>query len=327
MSRTPSTGPTAAVLVLTAGAAIGAWAAYKLRTAARPAATRANKTIDSAPFESTSSGQPWDIGTGAAGYRWQRPGARGVVLFQHGYGDYTQRWVHGASSLILRLLKAGFDVYGFDMWGSGRSPGKPGVTDVEAAINDHLAARKLLREQPLPVFLIGHSLGGLVTITSALRDPLGIAGIVLISPAIKYNLPTAAVVAAQVGGFLMPTLPGPLPAGKVEMLTHVPSAVAALREDPLMYTGRVSWLTAAGGAAISTANWRQYVEITAPLLAIHGEDDQNTDPTGSVDLVAAVSSDDAELILVDGGWHSLLDDDAGPEVVDALLLWLDGHIQ
>lgn len=271
--------------------------------------------------------EPWDIGTGVAGYAWHASRPRAVVLLQHGYGDHTQSYVERSNRLIPRLLELGFSVYGFDMRGSGHSPGARGATDVEQAVADHLAARRVLRGQQLPVFLFGHSLGGLVTATSVLRDARDVAGVVVLAPAIKYEVNRLLRLVARAGAFLLPTFSGPLPAGEPGALTRVAESAEAIVRDPLMYLGRVKWVTLGSGAAVSHANWAHYGRLTVPLLAVHGTDDRSTDPTGSRDLVEAASSADKTLHLVDGGLHALLDDADRETTVQAILDWMTKRLR
>ncbi|RII94443.1 alpha/beta fold hydrolase [Clavibacter michiganensis] len=264
--------------------------------------------------------ESWDIGTGVTGYSWQAPNPRGVVLFQHGWGDYAQRWVRQADQLIPHLLAEGFSVYAFDMWGNGRSPGQRGLVDVEQAVTDHLAARQKLRSQPLPVFLMGHSLGGLVTATSTARDQDGLAGVVLLAPAVKYDINTATRALVRVGAFVIPTLPAPL--GEPKAVSGDATFLQKFSEDPLATTEGVSWLTAAGGATVSRANMRLYPSVGVPVLAVHGSADGSTDPSGSSDLVDALASTDKTFVSIEGGRHALLDDTSADETLGLVLDWL-----
>lgn len=270
--------------------------------------------------------ESWDIGTGVTGYSWKAPDPRGVVLFQHGYTDYTQRWVQGANQMISHLLNEGFSVYGFDMWANGRSPGtQRGLTDVHQAIEDHLAARNKLEAEGLPIYMVGHSLGGLVTATSMTRDQDNIAGVALLAPAIKYDVGTAQRLLATTVGTLIPTVHF---VGKDKedytILTADPAQQQAFADDPILSGIRMPWETAGDGARISHDNWSQYEDVNVPILAIHGTDDQSTDPTGSSDLIIEIGSDDKTLRFVEDGRHNLLDD-AQPqrdETRDTLIQWL-----
>lgn len=270
----------------------------------------------------------WNIGTGVTGYAWLAPHPKAVVLFQHGWADYSQRYVQGGAQLIPHLLANGISVYAFDMWGSGRSPGQRGLTDVDQAITDHLAARRLLAQQSYEVFLIGHSLGGLVAATSTVRDQHEVAGLILLAPALKYDVGVALRTLARIGGLIVPTLgiPGPaVPAEGVLMRDH--DAERRLHADPMFGKTRLPWLVAAGGASISQDNFAQYHRLTVPVLAVHGSEDTATDPSGSQDFIDLVASREKTLIAVPGARHALLDDADGARVRDQIITWIDGRLR
>ena len=274
----------------------------------------------------STEAEPWDIGTGVTGFAWHAAHPRANLLLQHGYGDHAGAYVERAHQLIPRLLELGVTVYGFDMRGNGRSPGKRGVTDVERAVADHRAARARLRSDPRPLFLLGHSLGGLVTATSAVRDQGHLAGVVLVAPAIKYDVNALVRAVARAGAFLVPSLQGPMPAGTLESLTRDRQITEQIASDPLMYLGRVRWLTLGTAATIAHANWALYPRLHVPLLALHGTADRNTDPAGSRLLIDVASSSDKTLHLVEGGTHSLLDDIDGEATVDVILEWIRARV-
>ena len=46
----------------------------------------------SASNNTINAPQDWDIGTGVKGYVWQADHPRAVLLLQHGYGEYAQRY-------------------------------------------------------------------------------------------------------------------------------------------------------------------------------------------------------------------------------------------
>lgn len=279
------------------------------------------------PGAASISCQPWDIGTGVTGYVWRAPSPRAVVLIEHGWGDYTQRYVKQASQLIPHLLNLGISVYAIDMWGNGRSPGTPGATDIGDAVNDHVAARRKLQAQPLPVFVLGHSVGGLVTATSILRDQTGVRGMILIAPALKWDVNGLVRFVARTGGTLVPTLPMPVPPGDPADQSRDAQFHERLAQDPLYYAGKISWVTAGSGATISHANWRQYQNVTVPVLVVSGTGDQVTKPDGLREFVEAVRSQDKTLSLVEGGRHALLDDPpSNIQALQVILDWLDRRL-
>ena len=321
------------------GALFLVWVAYKMTTI-RPISGRvtvdtgcesdANTVADMTRFTPGAASircEPWDVGTGVTGYVWRAPNARAVLLVEHGWGDYAQRYVKQSGELVTHLLERGISVYAIDMWGNGRSPGPRGATDIGNAVEDHLAARRKLREQPLPVFVLGHSVGGLVTATSTLRDQSGLGGMILVAPTLQWGVSGFMRFVARIGGFLLPTFPVPMPPADPTDQSRDMRFIARRAQDPLMHLANVSWVTAASGTTISHANWTQYHHVTVPVLAVSGTGDTVTQPSGIRQFIEAVRSEDKTLSLIDGGRHSLLDDPpSNAEALHAILSWLDRRL-
>lgn len=268
--------------------------------------------------------QTWETGTGMAGFRWVAPGERAILLFQHGYGDYTARFVQDRSRFIPHMITNGISVFGIDMPGCGHSPGPRGATDPHLAIRNHLVARSRLANAKVPVFLAGHSLGGLVTVTSLLRDQSNVAGAILISAALKYGYSRPLRWLAHAGGTVLPSRKVPIrSASTIDMLTRDAVEQQKLINDPLLDVRGVTWVTAKGTLGLSRANWKRYSEITTPVLAIHGTYDTATNARGSVEFIESVSSEDKTLHLVEGGRHDLFDDLVSDETRDTIIDWID----
>jgi acylglycerol lipase len=324
------------VASVVAGAAVASWGGYRIANVRSPtgrisvdAGCRSDPSTVAdmngfAPGAAAIGCEPWDVGTGVTSYVWHAPNPRAALLLTTGWGDHAQRYVDQGSRLIPHLLARGVSVYAFDLWGSGRSPGKRGATDIGQAVADHLAARRRLREQPLPVFVLGHSVGGLVTATSALRDQTGLRGMILLAPALDWGVGGFMGLAARVGGFVAPTLRVPGPDGG-RTLTRDPEARRRMDDDPLMDHGQISWVTAASGVALSRENWARYRELRVPVLVVHGGADRTPDPSGSRRFIECVASPDETLRIIPGAPHNLLDDTAGAEVVRLIAAWLDAR--
>jgi alpha-beta hydrolase superfamily lysophospholipase len=288
-------------------------------------ASDSTTTVQTAPGTPPIRCEAWDIGTGVTGYSWSAPNQRAVLLLQTGWGDYVQRYVTQGSQLIPHLLARGISVYGFDMWGSGRSPGKRGVTHIGQAGVDHLAARQALRDQQVPVFVLGHSVGGLVTVTSALGDQEGIHGLILLAPAIRWELNPFLKTLARVMGFVAPTLPIPGPGGGTPP-TGDPESQRRMQNDTLMFHGALSWSTAGSGVKLSDRNWSRYGELRVPVLVVHGSADQTPGPAASQDFIDVVSSSDKTMHVIAGGAHAILDDSTSTQVLSIILEWIDRRL-
>jgi acylglycerol lipase len=268
--------------------------------------------------------QPWDVGTGVRGYAWEATEPRAVLLLQHGFGEYAQRYVDHYSALIPNLLNIGISVYAIDLQGHGRSPGRRAVTDVETAVADHLAARRKLEALPLPLFLLGHSLGGIVTATSAARHPDNLRGVVLSSPALLVTANPLTSLFARVVAAAAPALPVRklAPTG----ISRIAEQVELVKADSLMYHGGMPARLAASILFTSRDNWRLYPRWEAPTLVLHGTADTFTEPEGSRRFIANIASRDKTLYLVEGGYHELLNDVGGDDTLRVLLTWLERRL-
>ena len=115
------------------------------------------------------------------------------VLMIHGFGQNRYAFHLPARSMVNHLARSGYDVYNVDLRGRGRS-GHLGARrprsihdfvreDVPAAL-DEIAKHS----GPGPVFLIGHSLGGVVSYCAAAEQRARIGGIVSIGSPYHFTL-------------------------------------------------------------------------------------------------------------------------------------------
>lgn len=112
-------------------------------------------------------------------------GTRAPVLLIHGFGQNRYAWHLPARSVANHLARSGFDVFNLDLRGHGRSRhfGARAPRSVDDYVTDDLpiAVEEVLSlTGKRPAFLVGHSLGGLVSYAAAPSLAGAIAGIVSI---------------------------------------------------------------------------------------------------------------------------------------------------
>ncbi|MEZ6023644.1 MAG: alpha/beta hydrolase [Hyphomonadaceae bacterium] len=265
--------------------------------------------------------EQWDFGRGLAGYVWRAQNPRANLLIAHGFAEYAERYGKSFNGLVPRLNEMGFDVYAFDMRGHGRSAGTRGVVDVRKAVEDYSAARAAIAADGKPLFLFGHSLGGLVAAASALERPDAIAGVILSAPALQVTAPAHLRAIAGLVAAIAPAarIAPPL---DVDKLSHMPEEVAAYRADPMISDPRVPALTGASVLAVSDTARQRYTAWRSPVLVLHGLKDEATDPEGSKRFIAAIPATDKQLELYPEGYHELLNDLERDTVRDVILTWL-----
>jgi acylglycerol lipase len=265
--------------------------------------------------------EAWDFGRGLSGYAWRTPQVRANLLLTHGFAEYAERYVAHYHALVPKLNALGFDVYGWDMRGHGRSAGARGVADLRVAVADHRAARRLLAAQNKPLFLFGHSLGGLVTAASVAEDKSDVAGVVLSAPALQISAPAHL---RAIAGFVSVFAPSArlVPPLDADGLSRIPEEVAAYRNDPMVSDTRVPAKTGATAIDVAEAAWARYPDWETPVLVLHGEKDTATDPEGSRRFAATIRATDKRLELYPEGRHELLNDLDRDAAMDVISAWL-----
>jgi len=263
----------------------------------------------------------WDLDLDVAAFLWRAENPKANILLKHGLGEYTTRYVHQYSELIPKLNELGFNVYGFDLPGHGYTKGVRGLVDLNQAVDMHLKARAAIPTD-LPLFLFGHSLGGLVTVGSIMKKQDGLAGAVVSSSAMQKPSSVFERTLAALMVKLKPAGPMPLPRPGTEALTRDLELKAVIDADPLMDTGKAKNLVAKTTLDVSDQVWKWAENWKLPVLFIHGDKDTSTDHRNSQALFKAIKARDKNLLVYPGGYHELLNDTIKDEVMPAVLGWL-----
>ena len=264
-------------------------------------------------------------GTALFTRRWTPDfGAVGAVLVVHGVHEHSGRHSYLASALMERRL----DVFAYDQRGHGQSEGARGDVARFSDFVDDLGAMlaEVRRAAPgLPVFLFGHSMGGLVAAAYvAERGAAGLAGLVLSSPAL-HTFPVPRLLeraAPHVARWRPLQVVTPL---NLSRLSHDPAVERAYREDPL---NTVSGLRARLAYELLLASRRVQARpeaFTLPLYLMHGTADVITPPAGSRWLAEHAPSPDVTLRLYDGLFHELMKEPEKDAVLADVADWLAAH--
>jgi alpha-beta hydrolase superfamily lysophospholipase len=268
-----------------------------------------------------------EIAPGQSGY-WQAwlPAylARGIVVIVHGFGEHSARYSHVGT----RLAAAGFAVYAADHRGHGRSDGPRANLERMSLVVADLGAfvRFTIERHPgLPVFMVGHSLGGLIALQYATEpDPL-LDGLVISGPAVQVTV--GSPVLRRLAGVLSTLLPGLGVASlDTDQISRDPEVVRAYREDPLVYHGKIPARTGAETLAATEALPARLPRLTMPVLLLHGTEDRICSPAGSTMVHDTVSSADRTLIRYPGLYHEVFNEPEQDQVLDDLVSWLQDHL-
>jgi acylglycerol lipase len=250
---------------------------------------------------------------------------RAVLLVVHGLAEHSGRYMN----LVDRFVPLGYAVYGIDHIGHGRSEGLRLFVDRFVDYTEPLAtyADMVRCWQPdRPVFLVGHSMGGLIGALHLIDHQEELAGAILSGPAVKApgNLPKVVILIGQVFSALLPRV-GLVPL-EAEGVSRDPAVVKAYQDDPLVCRGK---MTARLGAELLGAMVRIITEakrITLPLLILQGGADRLVDPSGAQKLYEKVTSLDKKLIVYEGFYHEVFNEPQHDRVLSDVEQWLEGHL-
>lgn len=249
---------------------------------------------------------------------------RAVLLVVHGLAEHSGRYMN----LVNRFVPLGYAVYGIDHIGHGRSEGRRLYVERFADYTEPLRAYSGMVQcwQPnKPVFLVGHSMGGLIGALHLIAHQAELAGAVLSGPAVKVpgNISPATIVLGRMLSALIPKVG--LVLLEAEWVSRDPAVVAAYLADPLVCRGR---MTARLGAEMLGAMERVGAEanrITLPVLILQGGDDRLVDPSGARMLYEKAVSSDKKLIVYEGFYHEVFNEPQHDRVLSDVEQWLERH--
>lgn len=256
---------------------------------------------------------------------WQpEASAHAVLLIAHGAGEHSGRYQRFAEYFV----RAGYAVAALDHPGHGRSDGERCHM---RSLEDYLSTLRQFQQQvaadfpDVPLFLLGHSMGGLIAALYVTRHQKELAGCILSGPAIASELqpPWVQLLIIRLLSSIAPKL------GVLQLdasgVSRDPAEVQRYLDDPLVHKGK---LTARMVAELFRGMNRVQAEageIRLPLLLMHGGADSMTAPAGSRLLHERAQSEDNTLKIYEGLYHEIFNEPEREQVCADVLAWCEAH--
>lgn len=255
---------------------------------------------------------------------WRPTGTpRAIIVIVHGFNSHSgyYRWV------AEQFVAHGLAVYALDLRGRGQSEGERFYVEKFADyVNDvaTFVALAKAQEPGLPVFMLGHSAGGVVACIYTLEHQTELAGLICESFAHEVPAPDFALAVLKGVSHIAPH-------AHVLKLNNAdfsrdPNVVEAMNKDPFIAGESQPAETIAEMVRADERLKQEFPLITLPVLILHGTHDKAAKPSGSQHFYNRAGSTDKTLKLYEGHFHDLLNDLDKEVVMADIQGWLDAHI-
>lgn len=255
---------------------------------------------------------------------WQPEGApRAVLVIVHGFNSHSGQYLWTAEQFAAN----GLAVYALDLRGRGRSEGERFYVEKMEDYTDDvrtLVTTAKAENPGLPVYVLGHSAGGVISCNYVLDHPSEFDG--LICESFAYELPVPDIVLSFLKGLSYITHHTHVFSLNNKDFSRDPAVVESMNEDILIKGESQPAQTAKvliDGARRLT---EEFQNMTLPVLILHGSQDKATSPSGSQHFYEKAGSSDKTLKLYEGHFHDLLNDIDKEVVMADIQNWLNERI-
>jgi acylglycerol lipase len=251
----------------------------------------------------------------------ESPGA--VVIIIPGFNSHSgyYEWV------ATQLTPDGLAVYAIDLRGRGKSDGERFyVQNFEDYVADVASFVSIVKEKEkgLPVFMLGHSAGGVVACNYALDHQRELVG--LICESFAYQVPAPDFALAVLKGLSHIAPHAHVLKLHNEDFSRDSAIVDLMNNDSLIAHETQPTQTVAAMVRADERLKKEFPKITLPLLILHGTKDKATKPGGSQYFFETAGSKDKTLKLYEGSFHDLLNDLDKQLVIFDILAWIKERI-
>lgn len=256
---------------------------------------------------------------------WQPSDApKAVIVIVPGFNSHSGYYQWTAEQFVA----GGYAVYAVDLRGRGHSDGERFYVQ---SFNDYVSDVAMLvdaakaQNPGLPVFVLGHSAGGVVACVYTLEHQDQING--LICESFAHQVPAPDFVLAVLKGLSHIAPHAHVLKLKNEDFSRIPVVVEAMNHDPLIADETQPTQTVAQMVIADERLKKEFPLITIPVLILHGTEDKATKPSGSQFFYDTAGSTDKTLKLYEGHYHDLLNDEDREIVMADIQQWLDARVK
>jgi acylglycerol lipase len=248
--------------------------------------------------------------------------AKARLAFIHGFSDHINTY----NNFFSTLASKGIEVYTFDQRGWGKSVTKPSERghsgSTTKVLDDITSFMRTLIPSPVPLFLMGHSMGGGEVLCYAAQGPSDvhrhIRGYLLESPFVDFNAKSKpSLITVYLGRLAGKILPHHQLTNKLDpkLICRDAAVCKQFEEDELCHdTGTLEGLAAMLDRTIQLASGKVKIPDNAGeggvtrIWIAHGDADGITDYSATKRLAEALQVKDKEFKSYAGYYHRLHDE-------------------
>ena len=255
---------------------------------------------------------------------WRPTGEpRALVVIVPGFNSHSGYYGWVAEQLVASDLA----VYAVDLRGRGQSDGERYHIDSFSEYLEDVHTVVMLarsREPGLPVFILGHSAGGVISCMYTLEHQAELAG--LICESFAFQIPAPDFVLAVLKGLSHVAPNAHVLRLKIDDFSRDPKVVQAMHDDPLIAHEVQPTRTVAEMVRADERLKQSFPLFRLPVFILHGTDDKVTRPSGSQLFYDRAGSADKMLKLYEGHAYDLLNDVDKEVVMADITRWINSHL-
>jgi len=251
---------------------------------------------------------------------------KAAIMLIHGLGEHSGRY----TNLVDHLIPLGYAIYAVDHVGHGKSDGIRKHIKIFSDFSDTIDIffeRVKEWHGKKPIFLLGHSMGGLICADYLLTHQQQFSGAIFSAPALKINddVPVFKILLGKLLSVVLPKA-GILPINPTKV-SRDSAVVDAYMNDPLIHKGKTSARLAAELLKAMLRVKMAASTIRLPVLILQGTEDAIVNPDGAQQFFDTISSKDKTLKLYEGLYHEAFNEPEKEQVFADVEQWLGTQLE
>ncbi|GMG95876.1 alpha/beta hydrolase [Tepidimicrobium xylanilyticum] len=247
------------------------------------------------------------------------------IIINHGFAEHLNRYDY----VTKKLNEAKIGVYRYDLRGHGRSKGPKGhIDDFMDFAEDVDVMVDLVKSEysNLPIFMLGHSMGGFITCLYGIKYPNKLKGQIFSGAAIT-KIPQVEGIKGDIFSLVNLILP------KLKIKNPVSKDICSVKEvvedyemDPLVL--KEATLNFYVQFLVKGIRWigSNISKYDYPCLILHGEMDRIVPREASIFLYNNIKSKDKEIKIYDNIYHEILNENEKDRILLDIINWVYNRI-